>query len=403
MAISTKYDAIVVGSGHNGLIAANYLADAGKKVLVVERRGKVGGATVTEEVIPGYRASALSYVSGLLHPKILKDLRLDQHGLALYQTEMGDANIFRDGRHLFLYRDLSRTLREMQQTAPEDADALVAFGLRLERFAAFTGQWLLSPSPPAVDEVMRAFYDAGESDLFIEFFTLSVLDMLERYFKSDLMKGLATFLAIVSVWGGPRTPGWAYEYGHHASGEFDGHMGQFAFPRGGMSSIAESMAARARSKGAEVRVDAPVQRILVEEGRAAGVVLENGDELRAPIVLSNADPRRTFLSLVESKELPGEYVERIRRYDNRGSMARVFLALDRLPDFVGLPKGEGPVHRGLTLLGAHVEGFQRVADAQQYGRVPDQASTSSRRGSSSCRSSSRPGPGTRTRTRSPAT
>jgi phytoene dehydrogenase-like protein len=370
MTTSTHYDAIVVGSGHNGLIAANYLADAGKKVLVVERRGKVGGATVTEEVIPGYRASALSYVSGLLHPKILKDLRLDQHGLKLYQTEMGDTNIFRDGRHLFLYRDLSRTLREMQETAPEDANGLVAFGLRLERFAAFTGQWLLSPNPPAVDEVMRTFYESGESDLFTEFFTLSVLDLLERYFKTDLMKGLATFLAVVGVWGGPRTPGWAYVYGHHATGEYDGHMGQFAFPRGGMGSIAESMATRARAKGADVRVNAPVRRILVEKGRTAGVVLENGDELRASTVLSNADPRRTFLSLVEAKELPNEYVDRIRRFDARGSMARVFLALDKLPDFVGLPKGEGPQHRGLTLLGADVEGFQRVADAQQYGRVP---------------------------------
>jgi phytoene dehydrogenase-like protein len=148
-------------------------------------------------------------------------------------------------------------------------------------------------------------------------------------------------------------------------------MGQFAFPRGGMGSIAEAMASRARAKGAEVRVDAPVRRIVVEKGRAAGVVLENGDELRAPTVLSNADPRRTFLSLVDAQDLPSDYVSRLRRYDARGSMARVFLALDKLPDFVGLPKGEGPQHRGLTLLGADVEGFQRVADAQQYGRVPD--------------------------------
>lgn len=371
MATATQYDAIVVGSGHNGLIAANYLADAGKKALVVERRGIVGGATVTEEVIPGYRASACAYVSGVLHPQILKDLRLGDHGLTLYQTDMGSANILRDGRHVFLYRDLSRTLRGLQEVAPADADSLVAYGLRLERFAALTGQWLLSPNPPAVDEVMRAFYESGDGDLFTEFFTLSALDLLERYFKTDIMKGLLTFLAMVSVWGGPRTPGWAYVYGHHATGEYDGHMGQFAFPRGGMGGIAESMAARARAKGADVRVNAPVQRILVEKGRAAGVVLENGDELRATTVLSNADPRRTFLSLVDSKELPNEYLDRIRKFDERGSMARVFLALDRLPDFVGCEPGEGPQHRGLTLLGAEVESFQRVGDAQAHGRVPD--------------------------------
>lgn len=371
MATSTHYDAIVVGSGHNGLIAANYLADAGKRVLVVERRGKVGGATVTEEVIPGYQASALSYVSGVLHPRILKDLSLGDHGLTMYQTDMGSANILRDGRHVFLYNELGRTLRGLQEVAPADGDALVAFGLRLEKFAALTGQWLLSPNPPAVDEVMRAFYDSGESELFTEFFTLSVLDLLDRYFTTDIMKGLLSFVAMVSTWGGPRTPGWAYVYGHHATGEYDGHMGQFAFPRGGMGSIAEAMAGRARAKGATVRTNAPVERILVERGRVAGVVLAGGDEIRATTVLSNADPRRTFLSLVDQKELPSEYVTRISRFDERGSMARVFLALDRLPDFVGCAPGEGPQHRGLTLLGADVENFQRAGDAQQHGRVPD--------------------------------
>jgi phytoene dehydrogenase-like protein len=218
---------------------------------------------------------------------------------------------------------------------------------------------------------MRAFYESGDGDLFDEFFTFSVKDLLDRYFKTDIMKGLLTFLAMVSVWGGPRTPGWAYVYGHHATGEYDGHMGQFAFPRGGMSGIAEAMAARARAKGATVRTNAPVERILVEKGSAAGVVLEGGEEIRATTVLSNADPRRTFLSLVDPKELPNAYVDRVRKFDDRGSMARVFLALDRLPNFVGCGPGEGPQHRGLTLLGAEVESFQRVGDAQAYGRVPD--------------------------------
>ena len=369
--MTSQFDAIVVGSGHNGLIAANYLSDAGKRVAVVERRGRVGGATVTEEVIPGFRASALSYVSGLLHPQILRDLGLNQFGLDLYQTEMGSASILHDGRHLFLYNDLGRTLREMQEVAGADADALVAFGLRLERFAAITGQWLLTPSPPSVHEVMEAFYESGEGDLFNEFFTLSVLDLLERYFSTDIVKGLFTFLAIVSVWGGPRTPGWSYVYGHHATGEFNGHMGQFAFPRGGMGAIAESLAARATARGAVVRTNSPVSSIIVDRGRVGGVVLESGEELSAPVVLSNADPRRTFLSLVDRRDLPDEYVRQITQYDNRGSMARVFLALDSLPDFIGCPPGMGPQHRGLTLLGAEVENFQRIGDAQAHGRVPD--------------------------------
>ncbi|MBN3459730.1 NAD(P)/FAD-dependent oxidoreductase [Mycobacterium sp. DSM 3803] len=366
-----QYDAVIIGSGHNGLVAANYLADNGLKVAVLERRSLLGGATVTEEVIPGFRASACSYVAGMLHPKVLRDMNLSQHGLDLYQTEMGSANILRDGRALFMYRDLSRTLRELEKIAPGESDALTAFGLRMERFAALTGQWLLATEPPSVDQVMRAFVDAGDGDLFDEFFTLSVLDLLERYFSSDIVKGLFTFLAMVGVSGGPRTPGWAYVYGHHASGEFNGHMGQFAFPRGGMGSIAEALARRARSKGAVVRTNAAVQKILVKSGRVTGVLLADGEEITAGTVLSNADPRSTFLSLVDGKELPSAYTQHMTRFDDRGSMARVFLALDKLPDFIGCAPGEGPQHRGLTLLGAEVESFERVADAQRYGRYPE--------------------------------
>ena len=246
-------DVIVIGAGHNGLIAANYLADAGRKVLVLERRGVVGGATVTEEFIPGFRASSCSYVSGLLHPRILRELELHRAGLDLYQTDMGSANILRDGRHVFLYNDLGRTLREIETVAPGGGDALTVFGLRLERFAAITSRWLLTADPPRIEDVIAAFRESGEDDLFGEFFTLSVLDLVDRYFESDILKGLMTFLAVVSVWGGPRTPGWAYVYGHHATGEFNGHMGQFAFPRGGMGSIAEALARRARAKGVVIR------------------------------------------------------------------------------------------------------------------------------------------------------
>ncbi len=368
--MASQVDVIVIGAGHNGLIAANYLADAGQSVVVLERRGVVGGATVTEERIPGFRASSCSYVSGLLHPKILADLQLDRFGLELYQTDMGSANILRDGRHLFLGNDLGATLREIERVAPGQSDGFAAFGLRLERFAEITRPWLLTPDPPTVAEVMAAFDQAGEHELFTEFFTLSVGELLDRYVDSDLLVGLLTFLAVVSVWGGPSTPGWAYVYGHHAIGEYDGHMGQFAFPRGGMGAIADALAARAQARGATVRVNAPVARVIVERGRARGVVLEDGTELRARTVLSNADPQRTY-ALVDDRHLPDAFRTAIRRYDARGSMARVFLALDRLPDFVGLPPGEGPQHRGLTLLGAEVERFEQAAAAQREGRIPD--------------------------------
>jgi phytoene dehydrogenase-like protein len=367
----SRFDAIVIGSGHNGLIAANYLADAGKRVLVLERRGLVGGATVTEEFHPGFRASSCAYVSGLLHPVILKDLGLSAFGLELYQTDMGSANILRDGRHLFLYNELGRTLRELERASPGDADALAVFGLRLERFASVMDRWLLVDEPPSLDEVVRTFDAFGAMDMFTEFFTLSGLDLIDRYFTGDIVRGLLMFLAMVSVHGGPRTPGWSYVYGHHAIGEFNGRMGQFAFPRGGMGSIAESLAARARARGAVVRTEAEVLGVDVVRGAVTGVHLADGASFEAPAVLSNADPARTLLRMVDPELLPDGYASALNRYDDRGSMARVLLALDRLPDFVGCDPGAGPQHRGLTLLGAEVEAFERVADAQRYGRIPD--------------------------------
>ncbi|MEI7778395.1 MAG: NAD(P)/FAD-dependent oxidoreductase [Actinomycetes bacterium] len=367
----SRYDAIVIGAGHNGLIAANYLADAGKKVLVLERRGLVGGATVTEEFYPGFRASSCAYVSGLLHKKILKDLELHKTGLHLYQTDVGASNILRDGRHLFLYNELGKTLRGLEEIAPGEGERLMAFGLRLERFASIVNRWLLVDEPPSLDHVISTFIGAGEEELFTEFFTLSGLDLVNRYFESDIVKGLLMFTAMVSVWGGPRTPGWAYVYGHHAIGEYDGRMGQFAFPRGGMGAIADALALRATSRGVEIRTDAGVAQVNVVKGRVSGVTLSDGSEVGAPFVLSNADPQQTLLKLVGGADLPPEYRKSAGQFDQRGSMGRVLFALDKLPDFIGLPGGEGPQHRGLTLLGAEVESFERVSDAQRYGDYPD--------------------------------
>ena len=266
------WDTIVIGAGHNGLVAANYLADAGQRVLVLERRDVVGGATVTEELIPGFRMSSCSYVAGLLHPVILRELGLDRHGLELYTTDMGEANLLLDGRHLFLYRDLAKALNDIERVAPGASDGFVQFGLRLERFAQITRPWLLSSDPPSLSTVAATFEASGEDELFEEFFTLSVHDLLSRYVQSDILAGLMTFLGIVSVYGGPRTPGWSYVYGHHAIGEYDGQMGQFAFPRGGMGAIADALAARARGKGVEIRTGAAVRAIAVDRGRVRGVV-----------------------------------------------------------------------------------------------------------------------------------
>lgn len=364
-------DAIIIGSGHNGLVAANYLADAGLSVRVLERRSVIGGATVTEEQFPGFYASSCSYVSGLLHPKILRDLQLDQHGLRLYQSDVGSTNILRDGRSLTLYHDLGHTLRELEALKRGESDRFVQFGLQMQKFARIVNRWLITTQPPTMAQVVQGFYDADASELFAEFFGFSVDELVSRYFTSDILKGLLTFLGVVSVWGGPLTPGWAYVYGHHAIGEYNGHMGQFAFPKGGMGSIANSMATRATAKGTIITTDASVAKITTRRGRVTGVVLDNGEQLEASIVLSNADPVVTYGRLVDCADLPTDLVTRMDQYDVRGSMARVFLALDRLPQFVGRPAGEGPEHRGLTLVGAEVDRFTEVGRAQELGRVAD--------------------------------
>jgi phytoene dehydrogenase-like protein len=363
-------DVLIVGAGHNGLVTANYLADAGLGVTVVERRARVGGATVTEELVPGFRSSSCSYVVGLLHPRILKELELARYGLHLYQTDVGDTNLLADGRHLTLWHDLGATLRELEDGSRGESERYVQLGLRLERFAQLVGPWLMQ-TPPQLSEVVARFEAAGELELFREFFTLSITDLLDRYLRHDLLKGLLSFLGLVSAWGGPRTPGWTFLYGHHSIGEYEGRMGQYAFPRGGMGALAEALASRARARGVEIRTDAPVDRILVDGGKVHGVLLSSGEELPAPVVASGADPRRTFLGLVDPKELPADFTSAIANMDFRGSMARVHIALDGLPDFVGCESGAGPHYRGLTLLGAETARFERSWEAEQRGAIPD--------------------------------
>lgn len=363
-------DVLIVGAGHNGLVAANYLADAGLAVTVLERRGVIGGATVTEELIPGFKSSSCSYVAGLLHPKVLSDLDLAGNGLDLYQTDVGDVNLLEDGRHVILWNELSATLRGLEELRTGESERFVALGLRLQQFARFVSPWILQP-PPELSEVIAAFERAGEADLFEEFFTLSVADLLERYLELDLLKGFLSFYALVSAWGGPWTPGWSFLYGHHSIGEYEGRMGQYAFPRGGMGSVADALARRARARGVEIRVDAPVSRVLVERGVAAGVLLESGEEVHARAVASGADPHRTFLGLVDAADLPAHFRTDIEHFDMRGSMARVHIALDGLPDFVGMESGPGPHYRGLTLLGAEMERFEDAWSAERRGVIPE--------------------------------
>ena len=370
---SERNDVVIIGGGHNGLVAASYLARAGLDVTVLERRSIVGGACVTEELIPGFKSSSCAFVAGALRPQIVRDLELQRFGLETYQDdEVVDCSISSDGSHFFIWKDGDRTLREIEQHfGRHDAEAYVEFGQRVKKAAEIIEPTLLGPPPP-LSEVVRLFEAGGNTDLFVEFMTLSVKDLLDRYFESHALKGFYAFLGIVSIFGGPRSPGTAYEFLHHSMNDFEGRFGEWGYARGGMGAITQALAAGARHFGATIRTGAPVARVIVERGVARGAVIGGGEEVRGSIVISNADPKRTYLSLIDAPDLEDDFIEQVRSLDFRGSMARVHVAIDELPHYIGFDAAEeGPQHRAFTFLGADIERFERAWDAEKYGRLPD--------------------------------
>ncbi len=368
---TNSYDVVVIGAGHNGLIAANYLARAGKTVCVVEARGVVGGACTTEELIAGAQWSSCAFIAGLLRPEIIRELELEKYGLEMYQTEAMEVVIFQDGSHMFMWKDIDRTLRELEKFSKADAKSFLEFGLRVKQFAAIITPFLMRP-PSSRSEVLAAFEQAGASDLFDEFVLSSTKDLLDRYFESEHIKGLFTFFGMISIWGGPSTPGTAYVYGHHSVGEFQGHLGQWGLVKGGMGGITTAMTRAAEAHGALVRVNSPVDKVLVTDGIARGVRLSDGTELHAAVVLSNADPARSILQLLPTGSVKPATEQALQRYDSRGSMARIHLLVDELPEYVGFPKGQGPQHEAQQILGPSVENFERAWEAERRGVLPDE-------------------------------
>jgi phytoene dehydrogenase-like protein len=363
-------DVIIIGAGHNGLVAASYLARAGLRVLVLERRKTLGGSCVTEELIPGARFSTCAYVVASLRPQIIHELELERFGLELYVTDVLNFVMGPSGEHFFLWPELDRTVRELERLNKHDAESFIDFGLRFRRFAKMIEPYLLS-EPPLLSTLMAQFEQAGAMDLWHEFVTISISDLLDRYFEHDLLKGFFLFFAMVSVHAGPSTPGTAYEFSHHSWGEYKGEFGRFGFARGGMGAITKALGAVAQHNGAEIHADVGVERILVKHGLVTGVRLEDGTTLECKTVVSNADPYRTYLQLLDPNDLPADLLTKARQIDMRGSMARVHLLVDRLPQYVGMSSGEGPQHRGFTLLGATPAAFERGWEAQKRRELTD--------------------------------
>jgi phytoene dehydrogenase-like protein len=370
--MSESYDVAIIGAGHNGLTAAGYLARAGCRVILLEARPVAGGACVSEELIPGSKWSSCAFVRGLLRDEIVGELELEKYGLETFAPDVQGFALFKDGSHLFLWSDLDKTLKEIERYSRRDAERFLEWGARFKRFGDLTRQWLLRP-PPRLSEVIAAFEEAGEEELVDDFLIGSAHDLISRYFESEHIKGFLTFFGIVSVWGGPSTPGTGYVYGHHASGEYHGNFGQWAYVKGGMGGITQAMAKSATAHGATIRLGAPVEHVIVQGGTARGVRLKSGEEIAAEIVISNADPKRSLLKLVEARHLDAAFRRRVEGIDQRGSMARIHLLLDELPHYRGFPDAKpGPQHRGHQMLGASVENFERAWEAQRRGEFAEE-------------------------------
>jgi phytoene dehydrogenase-like protein len=377
MASSARYDAIVIGGGHNGLVHAAYLARAGRKVLVLERRPHVGGAAVTEEVFPGFKFSMFSYVVSLLRPEIIRDLDLPRHGLHILPLE-STVTPMENGDYLAAWADHDETRRELCRHSPRDAEAYDEYG-RLMHHMAHAVKPILGMVPPdptslnpedlfALLRLGRHFRGLGGERFhaLVKLMTMSSADLLDEWFETDVLKATKAASGIIGTFLGPRSPGTAYVLLHHYMGELDGVFRAWGFAKGGTGSVSEAIASAAREFGAEIRCDTPVARVLVKNGRATGVALENGDELAARVVVSSLDPRRSFLQLVEERELPDEFVADIRRFKFRGSSGKLNLALDALPSFTCMP-GVGRQHRGAFSISPSLTYVERAYDDAKYG------------------------------------
>jgi phytoene dehydrogenase-like protein len=379
--MAERWDAIVVGGGHNGLVTAAYLARAGWRVVALERRPILGGASVTEEIFPGFKVSTAAYLCSLLHERVICDLDLPRYGYYVYPKDPAFFTPFPDGSHFTMWQNQQKTCEEIARFSPHDATVYPAYEKHVERLARFAERMLLR-TPPNVDRIgLRDLWDLGklgwdvlrmhgrERVGHLRIFSQSVADFLDAWFESEQLKVTLATDGVIGTNGGPRSPGTAYVLLHHVMGQVDGHRGLWGFVRGGMGTVSEAIAAAARAAGATIRTDAAVDRVLVRDRRAVGVVLRSGEEVRASVVVSNADPKRTFLQLVGARELEPGFVQQVRNIRMHGCSMKINLALDGLPNFTALPGAELMPHHKTTIhICPDLDYLERAWDDAKYGR-----------------------------------
>jgi phytoene dehydrogenase-like protein len=372
------HDVVMIGGGHNGLVAACYLQRAGLDVLVLEKNDWVGGAATSRELTPGFLYSNCSYVCSLFRPEIMRDLELPKHGLQVISYE-GGAVFTRDGDYLASYRDHDSHRREFARWSKRDAEAYERYARDVTRQCRFIQPLLMRTAPDPfsfkprdIGELLflaKRFGDfsAAEMAATLRFWTMSISDFLDEYFETDVVKAYLALSGIIGTALGPMSPGTAYVLLHHYMGEVDGSVGAWGYARGGMGAISRALASSFQAAGGTIRTGADVDKVLTRAGEATGVVLADGEEVRGRTIVSNADVKRTFLKLVEEKDLPERFVHRVRHFKMRGSSGKLNIALDSLPEFPALPQGSSCIRGDMHFIDS-VERMERAYDDWKDGR-----------------------------------
>ena len=379
------YDAIIIGGGHNGLVTACYLARAGQRVLVIEKNDWIGGAAVSRSLFPGFTYSNCSYVSSLFRPEIMRDLELPKYGLQVLPYE-GGAVLTQDGGYLAMFRDHDANRREFARYSARDAEAYDRYSRDILRHCRFIRP-LLFRTPPDPSSFRprdlaelaylgRKIFELPERHIYemIRFWTMSIADFLDEYFENPVIKAYLAVSAIIGTALGPMSPGSAYVLLHHYMGDVDGNVGAWGFARGGMGSITKALGASLADAGGDIWLGHGVDQILTANGRATGVVLDNGDVIRARRIISNMDVKRTFLTCMQADQLPVDFLNRVKKFKIRGSSGKLNIALDGVPEFSALPKG-APMIKGDLHFTDSIERMERAYDdwkAGHFSRDPFQ-------------------------------
>src|SRR5713101_6393810 len=372
-------DVVIVGGGHNGLVAAFYLAKAGFKPLVLERRAQVGGAAITEEFHPGFRCSTLAHNTGPLRADIVRDMQLEQRGLKLTTPDVSTVSLLPDGRALVLYSDATKTAQEIAQWSQNDAASYVDFGTALGKIGKVIGEALVL-TPPNIDspnsgdlwgmlKTGRSIRNLGKKDLYrvLRWGPMAAADLVAEFFDTEPLRATVAARGIFGTFMGPWSAGSALVLLLRAAAD-PTPAGSVQFPAGGAGAITLAMAAAAKQAGAEIRTGADIAEICVKDGVATGVVLTSGEEISARAVVSNADPKRTLMRLVDPAHLTPDFVQKIKNYRCMGTVAKINLAISALPEFTALKaKGNGKVLQGRIQISPEIDYLERAFDESKYG------------------------------------